>query len=440
VTKPLPKRTVSAFALAVGPAAVLGLPFSVYLPPFVAAGGMVPVALVGLIFSLSTLWDGVVDPWIGTMIDRKSRGSAPHRRWMMLAVVPLALMLPLLVIAGDDLGFWILLPLLLLFYSSFSLYDVAHLSWGAALADNPGDSARLFGNREFAAKLILVIAFALPALAQAWMPEIDLQGRILAYASLMLLLFPLAMLAIARLPGRAVVQTAGIGWRQEIRASLNNRPLLLLLLVQFLSAFSFGALSATFIFFADGYLQLDAKGALLLFGTFVGGAIFTPFWTWAARRFGKPQTMLFDTLWLLVAIAIGLLLPAGNFWLAMAFTLFLGGGFMGLIFIHGMVADLAPFDRQRCGRDRSAFLYAIVNLMQKFGNAVAVAVSYALLGAFQFDATNPAESAALIRNLFIGLPMGGWAIAFVTLLYLRRHREVNQGGVRAMAYDEGHEK
>ncbi len=431
MTARLSKRTVTTFAVAVGPAAVLGLPFSVYLPPFVAAGGVVPVALVGLIFSLSTLWDGIVDPLIGTMIDRKSKGDAPHRRWMQLAALPVALLLPILVVWGDDLNFWLLLPLLLLFYSCYSLFDVAHLSWGSALAGNADDSARLFGNREFAAKIILVLAFGLPAVAQALVPGIDLQGRILAYASLIVLVLPLALFAISRLPGRPVVAEAGIGWRQEIKASFRSPELIQLLLVQFLGAFSFGALSATFIFFADGYLALDAKGALLLFATFVGGALLTPIWIIAARRFGKPQTMIANCFWLVAAMLSGLMVPQGGFAIAVVFSLFLGSGFMGLLLLHGMMSDFAPYDRTRCGRDRTGFLFAILNLMQKFGNAAAVALSYALLGAFGFDATKPEEDGELVRNIFIGLPILGWTIMIFVLLFLRRHETINRRGIGA---------
>jgi glycoside/pentoside/hexuronide:cation symporter, GPH family len=427
----LTSAMVRRYALGVGPFAVLGLPFSVYLPPFVAAGGVVPVALVGLIFSLSTLWDGVIDPLIGTMIDRKSKGDAPHRRWMGIAALPIAILLPTLVIWGDDLNFWLLLPLLLLFYSSVSLFDVAHLAWGSALANNADDSARLFGNRQFAEKIILVAAFALPAIAQAVMPDIDLQGRILAYASLVILVLPLALLAIARLPGRAVVPEPGIGWRLEIRASLGSSTLLQLLVVQFLGAFSFGALSGTFIFFADGYLGLDSMGALLLFATFVGGAMLTPLWIFAARRFGKPQTMIVNCLWLLVAMLVGIILPQGSFVVSAAFSMALGSGFMGLIFIHGMISDYAPEDRASCGRDRTAFLFAILNLIQKFGNAVAVAIAYALLGAYGFDAAKPGESAELIRNLFFGLPMLGWGLMILILVQLRQHRTVNRRGALA---------
>jgi Na+/melibiose symporter-like transporter len=91
----LKRSTVATYALGVGPAILVGLPFSVYLPPFIAAGGVIPVALVGLIFSLSTLWDGIVDPLIGTMIDKRSKGATPHLHWMLIALLPL---IPLLLI------------------------------------------------------------------------------------------------------------------------------------------------------------------------------------------------------------------------------------------------------------------------------------------------------------------------------------------------------
>ncbi len=426
MTESLPKSTVARYATALGPVALLSLPFSVYLPPFIAAGGVIPIALVGLIFSLSTLWDGIVDPLIGNMIDRKSKGDAPHRRWMRIAAFPLSILLPLLVIWGDDLQFWMLLPLLLIFYSSTSLYDVAHLSWGAALAKSPDDGVRLFGNRQFAEKIILVAGFALPALAQAFIPGIDLQGRILAYASLFIVLMPLSLLMIARLPTRPIMPEPGIGWRKEIAASLGSPILLQLLSVQFLGAFSFGAMSALFIFFADGYLKLDSKGALLLFGVFVGGALFTPLWTYAARRLGKPQTMIFNCVWLVSIMLTGLAVPPGQFWVSMVFAIFLGSGFMGLIFVHGMASDFVPHDRIQCGRDRTAFLYAMLNLLQKMGNASAVAIAYACLGAFGFDATRPGESADVIRTLYIALPAAGWSVMIVVLLFLQRHAIVNQ--------------
>jgi Na+/melibiose symporter-like transporter len=263
-------------------------------------------------------------------------------------------------------------------------------------------------------------------LAQALIPGLDLQGRILAYVGLLLLALPLALWAIHRLPPRAIAPEPGIGWRAEIKVSLKMRALLLVWLAQILGAFSFGSLTATFIFFADGYLRLDAQGALLLFGTFIGGAIATPAWIQIARRLGKPVAMACNCLWLISLLLIAWALPPGIFVVALLFSMGLGSGFMGLIFIHGMIADIAPHDRALSGRDRTAFLYALTNLLQKFGNAIAVGITYALLGLYGFDAARPEASDDVIRWLFLTLPPIGWGLMGIVALLLRNEGMVNQ--------------
>ena len=421
-TSALRPRTVAAYAATAGPTVMLGLPFSVYLPPYIAEGGAISVALVGLLFSLTTIWDGVVDPLIGTMVDRVRTGLGAHRRWMLLAIAPLALLLLALVTVGDRLPFAALFLMMVLFYSSYSLYEVAQLSWGAALVRTPADSALLYGMRDWFAKIALILAFSAPAAAQLLIPGLSLQGRIMAYASLFLLMAPVALFAIRRVPPRAVVAEPGIGWRHEIRASLAFPPLMLLLGVQFLNSFAFGSLTSLFVFFAAAVLDLDAQSAVLLFASFIGGALASPVWTFLARRFGKPPMMI--AMGLLIG---GLLLatlaqePRG-LGQAVGFSLLLGTGFVGLLFTYSMLADLIPGDTVRCGRNRSAFLFALLNLMQKFGVAAAIAVSYALLDLVGFDPQNGKAAARELHLLFALQPTTAWMIMAGLLVWM--HREL----------------
>jgi glycoside/pentoside/hexuronide:cation symporter, GPH family len=105
---------------------------------------------------------------------------------------------------------------------------------------------------------------------------------------------------------------------------------------------------------------------------------------------------------------------------ALGFTALLGSGFMGLIFIYGLLTDLVPEDRARCGRDRSAFLFAITMLMQKVGVASAIALAYALLDWGGFDPKNAAASAELIHLVFAVLPSLGWLTVALLLVMLGR--------------------
>ena len=413
-------RTVAAYAATAGPTVILGLPFSVYLPPYIAEGGMISVALVGLLFSLTTIWDGVVDPLIGTMVDRVRTGLGAHRRWMLLAIVPLFVLLLALVTVGDRLPFAALFLMMVLFYSSYSLYEVAQLSWGSALVRSPADSALLYGMRDWFAKIALILAFAAPAAAQLLIPGISLQGRIMAYASLFLLTVPIALFAIRLVPPRAVVADPGIGWRYEIRASLSFPPLMLLLGVQFLNSFAFGSLTSLFVFFAAAVLDLDAQSAVLLFASFVGGAFASPVWTFLARRFGKPPMMIAMGILISSLLVATLFQQPRGLTQAVGFSLMLGTGFVGLLFTYSMLADLIPQDADRCGRNRSAFLFALLNLMQKFGVAAAIAVSYLLLDLVGFDPQNGKAAARELHLLFALQPTVSWIVMAGLLLWMQR--------------------
>lgn len=417
---PLGKKTVAAFAVTAGPSVMFSLPFSVYLPPYIAAGGAIPVALVGVLFSLTTIWDGIIDPLIGSMIDRVDTRTGAHMRWMIRGIIPLLLLLLVILTVGDRLPFLALLPVLLLFYSSFSLYDVAQLSWGAALVGNPDESARLFGARDWYAKLVFLAAFAAPALAQQLIPGLDLQGRILAYSSLVLLTLPLALLAIRRLPSRPVGAAPGIGWRAEIRASLTFKPLMLLFGINLCNSFAFGSLTALFIYFADAVLGLDGQSALILFSSFVGGAIAVPIWTQLARRFGKPLMLIAMGGFVSVALLSSLVIAPTGLVQALIFAMVLGSGFVGTLFAYAMLSDLMAEDRARCHRDRTAFLFSIVNLMQKFGVAAAIGTSYILLDWMGFDPQHARESAEQVHLIFAIMPALAWGTMVILLLQIVR--------------------
>lgn len=415
-------RTVAAYAATAGPTVMLGLPFSVYLPPYIAEGGVISVALVGLLFSLTTIWDGVVDPLIGTLVDRVRTGLGAHRRWMLMAIVPLFLLLLALVTVGDRLPFAALFLMMVLFYSSYSLYEVAQLSWGSALVRSPADSALLYGMRDWFSKIALILAFAAPAAAQLLIPGISLQGRIMAYASLFLLMVPIALFAIRRVPPRPVVAEPGIGWRHEIRASLSFPPLMLLLGVQFLNSFAFGSLTSLFVFFAATVLDLDGQSAVLLFASFIGGALASPIWTFFARRFGKPPMMMAMGLLISGLLVTTLAHEPRGLAQAVGFSVMLGTGFVGLLFTYSMLADLIPQDAARCGRGRSAFLFALLNLMQKFGVAAAIGVSYVALDLIGFDPRNGAPAARELHLLFALLPTVSWIVMVGLLLLMHRDR------------------
>jgi len=105
---------------------------------------------------------------------------------------------------------------------------------------------------------------------------------------------------------------------------------------------------------------------------------------------------------------------------AAGFSIMLGTGFVGLLFTHSMLADLIPRDAARCGRSRSAFLFALLNLMQKFGVAAAIAVSYLSLDLVGFDPLRGDAAARELHLLFALQPTASWMVMVGLLILMRR--------------------
>ena len=419
-SSPLTRGSLTSYGVAVAPTAILGLPFSIYLPPYLVESGAASVAMIGFFFFLAAIWDGVVDPIIGTVIDRKRSTGVQHWQWMMRSAIPLALLVGAIIFFPTILPGIVLLIVLLMLYSVYSIYDVAHVAWGAGLAHTEFETARVFGAREFWSKISLIFAFGLPAVMQAFDPSVSLFNRIAAYTGLALATIPLALLVSRRLrPAVGTSAVPQIAWSREFKATLNSPALLLVVAVQLLGAIAIGALASLFIFFADGVLRLDHAGSILLFCTFLGGAVGVPLWTWLGARYGKATALIWLFGWISVSLMSTLFLPQGNLVLALIFALVLGSGFVLPIFLFGLMADIAPFDATKSGRDRTAFLCSLLIVSQKIGNALAIGVSYSLLGMFGFDATAPERSSAVVLGLFTGIPIASLFCAALLVIALR---------------------
>lgn len=418
---PLSRAFLARYGAAIAPAAILGLPFSIYLPPYLVESGAAPVAVIGLFFFLSAVWDGAVDPIIGTVIDRKHGAGVKHWRWMLYSAIPLALLVATIIFFPTALPSFMLLLALLLLYSVYSIYDVAHAAWGAGLAKSEAETARVFGAREFWSKISLILAFGLPAAMQAFDPSVSLFSRIAAYIGLAIATIPIALLVSKGLPSaRAMVPATTIAWGREIRATVNSPVLLLLVGIQLLGAIAIGALASLFVFYADGVLRLEQAGSIMLFCTFLGGAIGVPVWTWLGARYGKATTLIWLLGWISISLLLALVLPQGSLVPALVFALVLGSGFVLPIFLLGLMADIAPYDAVTSGRDRTAFLLSLITVSQKVGNALAIGIGYSLLGLLGFDAKSPEQSSVEVLALFTGLPILSLGLAAILVAALRR--------------------
>ncbi len=278
----LSRRQLLAYGLFGLPLALVALPVYVQVPQLYSAGLGMPLTLVGTILLGARVLDAFIDPLIGRWMDA-SRDLRSYAGFVLLSLPLLlfgylALMHPP-AIGPVATGVWFGASLVLV-YLGFSLATIAHQSWGANLAPQRGERARLTATREGFALAGVVLAAALPM-------AIGLTGLSLAFV-VMLVAAAMVLVRHAPRPQRAASVLPDMHWLLPLR-DVRFRRLLLVYAVNGTAA----AIPATlFLFFASDRLQLPLYAPLFLVLYFVAAAAALPLWSRLASRIGEASAWL----------------------------------------------------------------------------------------------------------------------------------------------------
>ena len=112
---------------------------------------LIAPAVMGVIFSISRIWDAISDPIAGYLSDRTTFKFGRRRTWMLISFVPiafgfLAVFSPPENLQGQSLDLWMMIAILS-FYSAITLFNVPHMALGAELSEDYHERTRLFGVR-----------------------------------------------------------------------------------------------------------------------------------------------------------------------------------------------------------------------------------------------------------------------------------------------------
>ncbi len=299
----LSRRDLLAYGLFGLPLALVALPVYVQVPQLYAAGLGMPLTVVGTILLAARVLDAFIDPVLGGWMDG-SRDRRGHVAFVLLSLPLLlagylALMHPP-ALGPAAIGIWFGASLVLV-YLGFSMATIAHNSWGAHLAPQRGERARLTAMREGCALAGVVLAAALPTLA-------GLSGLSVAFAVL-LALAALVLVRHAPRPQHTGSAPATTQWLLPLRDA-RFRQLLLVYAVNGTAA----AIPATlFLFFASDKLRLSQYAPLFLVLYFVAAAAALPLWAKLAASIGEARAWLAGMLLAVAAFVWTAQLDAGAF-------------------------------------------------------------------------------------------------------------------------------
>lgn len=390
----------------------------------------VPPALAGAVILVPRLWDVVTDPLAGSLSDRTRSRMGPRRPWLLggSILMPLAFMGLFQVpgLSGTSAA-WYVLGVYILGTTAFTVFQVPYVAMPAEMTDSQDERTSIVSWRiAFLTVGILVAGGAAPAVVNGFgggRGGYAVMGWVIG-AALFVSLFACFLGTARTRAAEPTAQTAR--FRDQFRATTENRPFRWLFAAFILQALGVGVILAGVDFFA-AYILEDDEATTFLFVALVGPALVTmPFWNWVGHRFGKRAGFIACvTIFAVGALTLVTAAP-DRAWLVHLQVAVMGSAYAGTqMFPYAMLPDVIAADAEVTGRQRAGAFTGIWTAGEKAGLAVGPAIYAMVLAVTGFveseaDQTVPQTDLAL-AGIVIGFAVLPALLMLATIPMLRRY-------------------
>jgi len=382
----LSQKTLLSYGALSVPLTMVDVPVLMYLPVLYSRDIGISIGLVGLIFVLARIWDGVTDPLIGWLSDKTSSKYGRRKPWIVLSV-------PLLMISTwfafnppDDVGpvyvtFW-----LFCFFVSWTAVFIPYLSWGAELSGDYNDRSKVVGYREVCTMLGHMAVAAGPVVLLA--NDAPVQQVLFYLIAVTFVLFPITLASLASfVPDRIHTGASKVSVLEALQLLGANRPFRLFIIVIVLANLALGMLNPLVIFMVDEVFGLSEQFFKLYLVEYLSAIAFSPLVVYAAGRIGKHWTLSVGLAMFCLALIVFAFAPRENILFAVIGVSVLGGGFSALFIMPtSMLADIVDYDTVTSGEKRAGLYIAVFKFATKFTMALSVGIAYGILELIGYDA------------------------------------------------------
>jgi GPH family glycoside/pentoside/hexuronide:cation symporter len=394
----------------------LGFPLMIFLPHFYAETIGLGVETVGFVFMLTRIWDMCVDPVFGLLIDRtKQKGRFNGRKLLMAAALPLILLSVYFIFnPPKQATSMYLLAWMLALYSGWTLLTISHLAWGAELETEYDRRSRIMGWREFCLGLGMFLMLIVPAIMELVF-HVDESTKIAFMGWFILGTLPATVVAaLLKVPAPHIpsdLKQAKIDatlWR-IVRSEVFVRVFSASALV----GFGTGVTTSLYIFFVSRILGRPELTSILLLVYFLVAFLGIPAWLKMSFHLGKHKTLSVGMIYWAIVLVLPLFVEKGSVILFSVYVVLfsLADGASNFLF-RSIVADITDKDLLDNGTQRTGLLFALTTMSPKAGGALAVGISYPLLGYFGFSATDPSAGGLdALRWVYVGLSAPAFILA-----------------------------
>ncbi|MEM0985066.1 MAG: MFS transporter [Pseudomonadota bacterium] len=372
-------------AFAVG---ALGLPISVILPPLYAELGL-SLTVVGTVFMIARIFDGVTDPIFGIVGDRIQTRWGRRRPAMIAALPPLLLGVWLLFFPSGAVTPTGLLIAMVILYVGWTLYTLAHTAWASELSDDYDGRSKIMSYLQYFGLAGMIAVLLTPVFVDLVVEDATMVQRAAPMGALILFTLPaFSLVALLSIKEPPLEQVKMPPWRDTFKIFARSAALRRLLIADLLAGFQGGVNGAVHFFFVIHVLLMPAAASLFIVVIFVAGFFCVPIFLKLSMVLNKHRALCIGSIFQMAATIMLLFLPPEAFVLTFVVYMMIGANMGANTFLmRSMMADIVEVDERTSGAKRSALFYSLLTLTPKLGAALAVGLVFPMLDWVQFDPT-----------------------------------------------------
>jgi len=387
--KKVPLGTTIAYGMPGLGAGYMYLLMSLYVMKFSTDVLLIAPAVMGIIFSISRIWDAISDPIAGYLSDRTTFKFGRRRTWMLLSFVPisfgfLAVFSPPESMQGQSLDLWMMIAILS-FYSAITLFNVPHMALGAELSEDYHERTRLFGVRHIGFTLGSILSLVSMSLLIS--EENSPTGDVRELAS------NLAFFAVAVMSLMIFFSVSRLKEDPKFQNRVNKNPFKafrdvwvnphakILIIVLFIENLGGAVIGVLTLYVTQYIVEAPAWAPIIIFAYMLPSALSVPLWIPLSRRFGKIRLWVFSLA--LTGISFGgiFIIPFLDSVTDRLIVMFLGAILGGMASGCGgaigpsVKGDVIDYDEYLTGERKEGSYFAALNFVYKSATGIMLLVT-----------------------------------------------------------------
>ena len=362
---------------------------SLYVMKFSTDVLLIAPAVMGVIFSISRIWDAVSDPIAGYLSDRTTFKFGRRRTWMLISFIPisfgfLAVFSPPESMQGQSLDLWMMIAILS-FYSAITLLNVPHMALGAELSEDYHERTRLFGVRHIGFTLGSILALVSMSLLIS--EENNPDGDVRQLAS------SLAFYAIGAMSLMIFFAVSKLKENPEFQNRVNKNPFKafrdvwinphakILIIVLFIENLGGAVIGVLTLYVTQYIVEAPAWAPLIIFAYMLPSALSVPLWIPLSRRFGKIRLWVFSLAFTGISFGGIFIIPFLDSVTDRLIVMFIGAALGGMAAGCGgaigpsVKGDVIDYDEYLTGERKEGSYFAALNFVFKSATGIMLLVT-----------------------------------------------------------------